>query len=170
MLKCEIKCQFFVLFFSLAYNRMYWCSESAYRWEIDHLVTWCRQNNLDLNTLKTVEMAVDYRKNSASLTPIPLFDSVVYTVESAAEKNATCQGLWWCTSTKLSLSPSFALPSQSGMLQLLPRTKADCSVIHSAEKVIGLSLPSIQVLYASRMQSVRDSPLWRKRTVSSPLQ
>ncbi|KAF7656412.1 hypothetical protein LDENG_00041650 [Lucifuga dentata] len=37
--------------------------ESAYSWEIDHLVTWCRQNNLELNALKTVEMIVDYRKN-----------------------------------------------------------------------------------------------------------
>ena len=27
--------------------------ESAYRWEIDHLVTWCGQNNLELNALKT---------------------------------------------------------------------------------------------------------------------
>src|SRR4029434_9972802 len=29
--------------------------ESAYRWEFDHLVTWCGQNNLELNALKTVE-------------------------------------------------------------------------------------------------------------------
>ncbi|KAK9526326.1 hypothetical protein VZT92_015034 [Zoarces viviparus] len=33
--------------------------ESAYRWETDHLVTWCRSNNLELNALKTVEMVVD---------------------------------------------------------------------------------------------------------------
>ena len=56
--------------------------ESAYRWEIDHLVTWCSQNNLELNTLKTVEMVVDYRKNPAPLTPITLRDSPVNTVES----------------------------------------------------------------------------------------
>ena len=35
--------------------------ESAYRWEIDHLVTWCGQNNLELNILKTVEMVIDFR-------------------------------------------------------------------------------------------------------------
>ncbi|KAL6098730.1 uncharacterized protein ACO6RY_17807 [Pungitius sinensis] len=29
--------------------------ESVYRWESDHLVTWCSQNNLELNGLKTVE-------------------------------------------------------------------------------------------------------------------
>ena len=31
----------------------------------DHLVTWCSQNNLELYTLKTVEMVVDFRKNTA---------------------------------------------------------------------------------------------------------
>src|SRR4029434_8299781 len=51
--------------------------ESAYRWEIEHLVTWCGQNNLDLNALKTVEMVVDFRKNPAPPTPITLRDSPV---------------------------------------------------------------------------------------------
>ncbi|KAK0144339.1 Serine/threonine-protein kinase SMG1 [Merluccius polli] len=56
--------------------------ESAYRWEADHLVTWCHQNNLELNALKTVEMIVDFRKNSASLALITLCDSTNDTVES----------------------------------------------------------------------------------------
>ncbi|KAF7649123.1 hypothetical protein LDENG_00146500, partial [Lucifuga dentata] len=55
--------------------------ESAYRWEIDHLVTWCRQNSLELNTLKTVEMIVDYRKNPVPPTSITLCDALVDTVE-----------------------------------------------------------------------------------------
>ena len=56
--------------------------ESAYRWEIDQLVTWCSQNNLELNALKTMEMIVDFRKNTAPLSPITLCDSPVDTVES----------------------------------------------------------------------------------------
>ncbi|KAK9535829.1 hypothetical protein VZT92_008184 [Zoarces viviparus] len=44
--------------------------ESAYRWETEHLVTWCGLNNLELNTLKTVEMVVDFRKNVAPHAPI----------------------------------------------------------------------------------------------------
>ena len=43
--------------------------ESAYRWEADHLVTWCHRNNLELNALKTVEMVVEFRKNSARTCP-----------------------------------------------------------------------------------------------------
>ncbi len=46
--------------------------ESAYRWKIDHLVTWCSQNNLELSALKTVEMIVDYRRNPAPPAPITL--------------------------------------------------------------------------------------------------
>ena len=56
--------------------------ESAYRWEMDHLVTWCGENHLELNTLKTVEMVVDFRKNAAPPAPITLCDSSVTAVES----------------------------------------------------------------------------------------
>lgn len=41
--------------------------ESAYRWEIDDLVVWCGQNNLELNALKGVDLVVDFRKNAAPL-------------------------------------------------------------------------------------------------------
>ncbi|KAL6116641.1 uncharacterized protein ACO6RY_14610 [Pungitius sinensis] len=56
--------------------------ESAYRWESDHLVTWCSLNNLELNALKTVEMVVDFRKNAALPSPLPLCDSPVTTLDS----------------------------------------------------------------------------------------
>ncbi len=36
--------------------------ESAYRQEVKELVVWCSLNNLELNTFKTVEMIVDFRK------------------------------------------------------------------------------------------------------------
>src|SRR4029434_641891 len=56
--------------------------ESAYRWEIYHLVTWCGQNNLELNALKTVQMGVDFRKNPAPANPITLSASTVVSGES----------------------------------------------------------------------------------------
>ncbi len=43
--------------------------EPTYRWDIDHLVTLCRQNNLELNTLQTVVIVVDIRKSPALLLP-----------------------------------------------------------------------------------------------------
>ncbi|KAK0141914.1 putative RNA-directed DNA polymerase from transposon X-element [Merluccius polli] len=54
--------------------------ESSYTWEIDHLATWCSQNNLELNALKTVEMVVDFRKNAAPPAVITLGDSPVIPV------------------------------------------------------------------------------------------
>ena len=45
-------------------------------------MTWCNQNSLELNALKTVEMVVDYRKNSAPPAPITLCDSTIDTVET----------------------------------------------------------------------------------------
>ncbi len=37
--------------------------ESAYRQEVEQLAGWCSHNNLELNTLKTVDMIVDFRRN-----------------------------------------------------------------------------------------------------------
>ncbi|KAK3533371.1 hypothetical protein QTP70_019315 [Hemibagrus guttatus] len=56
--------------------------ESAYRGEIDRLVSWCSMNNLELNSLKTVEMTVDFRKNPAPHPPVILCDSPVSSAES----------------------------------------------------------------------------------------
>ncbi len=43
---------------------------------------WCSHNNLELNTLKTVEMIVDFRRNTPALLPLPIMDSTVAAVES----------------------------------------------------------------------------------------
>ncbi|KAK3560295.1 hypothetical protein QTP86_006109 [Hemibagrus guttatus] len=37
--------------------------KSAYRQEVEQLAVWCSHNNLELNTLKTVEMIADFRRN-----------------------------------------------------------------------------------------------------------
>ena len=60
--------------------------DSTCRWITDFLSdrkqTWCHRNNPELNALKTVEMVVDFRNNSASPAPITLCDSTIDTVES----------------------------------------------------------------------------------------
>jgi len=43
--------------------------KSAYRQEVKELTVWCSLNNLELNTLKRVEMIVDYRRTLPS--PVP---------------------------------------------------------------------------------------------------
>ncbi len=56
--------------------------ESAYRQEIKELAVWCSLNNLELNTLKTVEMIVDFRRNSPALPPLNIMNSTVAAVET----------------------------------------------------------------------------------------
>ncbi|XP_068163653.1 probable E3 ubiquitin-protein ligase makorin-1 [Antennarius striatus] len=43
--------------------------ESRYREEVEHLVHWCRHNNLCINVGKTKEMVVDFRRKRHSLAP-----------------------------------------------------------------------------------------------------
>uniref|UniRef100_A0AAV2KWR9 AAA+ ATPase domain-containing protein n=1 Tax=Knipowitschia caucasica TaxID=637954 RepID=A0AAV2KWR9_KNICA len=56
--------------------------ESAYRREVDRLVSWCSGNNLELNAQKTVEMIVDFRKSTVPPPPPSLIDSPITSVES----------------------------------------------------------------------------------------
>ncbi len=56
--------------------------ESAYRQEVKELAVWCSLNNLELNTLKTVEMIVDFRRNPPALSPLTIMNSTVAAVET----------------------------------------------------------------------------------------
>ncbi len=55
--------------------------ESAYRQEVKELAVWCSLNNMELNTLKTVDMIVDFRRNTL-LSPLTIMNSTVTAVES----------------------------------------------------------------------------------------
>ncbi len=55
---------------------------SAYRQEVKELAVWCSLNNLELKTLKTVKMIVDFRRNPPALPPLTIMNSTVTAVES----------------------------------------------------------------------------------------
>ncbi|KAL0199541.1 hypothetical protein M9458_002728, partial [Cirrhinus mrigala] len=70
--------------------------ESAYRQEVKELAVWCSHNNLELNTLKTVEMTVDFRRNPPALPPLTIMDSTVTSVETFRFLGTTLtQNLKW---------------------------------------------------------------------------
>ncbi|KAK3552970.1 hypothetical protein QTP86_029624, partial [Hemibagrus guttatus] len=72
--------------------------ESAYRQEIEQLAAWCSLNNLELNTLETVEMIVDFRRNTPALPPLTIMNNTVPTVESFRFLGTTIsQDLKWDT-------------------------------------------------------------------------
>ena len=56
--------------------------ESVYRGEVDRLVEWCRENNLDLNVSKTKELVVDFRKVKSPVQPLLINNQAVEIVQS----------------------------------------------------------------------------------------
>ncbi len=56
--------------------------ESVYRQEVKELAVWCSLYNLELNTLKTVDLIVDFRRNPPALPPLTIMNSSVTAVES----------------------------------------------------------------------------------------
>ncbi len=65
--------------------------ESSYRQEVKELAVWCTFNNLELNTLKTVEMVVDFRRTfltstKSRLAKIVKIASVIHNNTSHSEK------------------------------------------------------------------------------------
>ncbi|KAK3559361.1 hypothetical protein QTP86_012770 [Hemibagrus guttatus] len=153
--------------------------ESAYRGEMDRMVSWCSMNNLELNCLKTVEMIVDFRKDPAPRPPVILCDSPVSSAESfcflgttiTKEQIIRCltkkaqQRMYFLRQLKKFLLPVKMLVNfYTAIIESIltssitvwfaaatARDKAKLQrVIHSAEKVIGCSLPSLQELYVSR--------------------
>nr|XP_054597966.1 uncharacterized protein LOC107374014 [Nothobranchius furzeri]XP_054597967.1 uncharacterized protein LOC107374014 [Nothobranchius furzeri]XP_054597968.1 uncharacterized protein LOC107374014 [Nothobranchius furzeri] len=70
--------------------------ESAYRMEAERLVSWCSHNNLVLNTQKTAEVVVDFRKHTHPIPPLNLSDTPITMVDSCRFLGTTItQDLEW---------------------------------------------------------------------------
>ncbi len=84
--------------------------ESAFIQEVKELAVWCSLNNLELNTLKTVEIIIDFRRNPA-LSPLTIIDSNVTAVETFKFLGSnTSQNLNWNTHIN-SIVKKVVLPS-----------------------------------------------------------
>ncbi|XP_061619635.1 uncharacterized protein LOC133472584 [Phyllopteryx taeniolatus] len=71
---------------------------SAYRLEVERVELWCGQHNLELNTLKIVEMIVDFRRHPSPQLPPTLSSCLVSTVETFKFLGITVsQDLKWAT-------------------------------------------------------------------------
>ncbi len=159
--------------------------ESTYRQEVKGLAVWCSLNNLELNTLKTVEMIVDFRRNPPALPPLTIMNNSVNAVESFRFLGTTIsQDLKWDTHIDsivkkaqqrmyfLRQLKKFNLP-QAHMTQFYSAviesvlcssitvwfgsaSKSDIRrlqrTVRTAERIIGVHLPSLQDLYYSRVK------------------
>ncbi|XP_077959458.1 uncharacterized protein LOC144408008 [Gasterosteus aculeatus] len=140
--------------------------ESAYRWDSDHLVSWCSQNHLELNALKTVQMVVDFRRNRAPPSPITLRDSPVkWELNISSITKKAQQRLFFLRQLKkFNLPKTMMVHFYTAIMESIlcssitvwyaAATAKDKGrlqrVIRSAERVIGCNLPSLQDLFASR--------------------
>jgi hypothetical protein len=55
--------------------------ESDYRHQVDELVVWCAENNLQLNVAKTKEIIVDFRRKKTPVSPLVIDGSEVERVD-----------------------------------------------------------------------------------------
>ncbi|KAL0202541.1 hypothetical protein M9458_000559, partial [Cirrhinus mrigala] len=147
--------------------------ESAYRQEIEQLSLWCSHNNLELNTLKTVEMTVDFRRKPPALTPLTIMNSTVAAVDSfkflgtnisqdlkwdihidSFVKKAQ-QRLYFLRQLKKFILPE-ALMTQFYSAVIESVLKSDIRrlqrTVRTAERITGVHLPNLQDLYISRVK------------------
>ncbi len=64
--------------------------ESAYRQEVEELAVWCSLKNLELNTLKTVEMIMDFGRSLNTCVPCLLWS--VHEIDCLREETISVSG------------------------------------------------------------------------------
>ncbi|XP_061149874.1 F-box/WD repeat-containing protein 2 isoform X4 [Syngnathus typhle] len=70
--------------------------ETAYKQKVERLVHWCSQNHLDLHPLKTVEMAVDFKRDRSPLPPLTILSNAIATTDTFKFLRSTIsQDLKW---------------------------------------------------------------------------
>ncbi|KAL0153349.1 hypothetical protein M9458_051345 [Cirrhinus mrigala] len=154
--------------------------ESAYRQEVEQLAVRCSLNNLELNTLKTVEMVIDFRRNPPALPPLSIMDSTVAAVETFKFLGSIIsRDLKWDThidsrqsviakkaQQRLYLPQELLKQFYSAVTESVlctsitvwfgSATKSDTRrlqrTVRTAERIIGAPLPTLQELYTSRVR------------------
>lgn len=74
--------------------------ESAYRSEVERLAAWCGENNLLLNTAKTKELVIDFRRKKTDITPLLISGDCVEQVTDIRFLGVQLEeGLTWTVNT-----------------------------------------------------------------------
>lgn len=95
--------------------------QSAYRGEVEHLMVWCRENNLLLDTAKNKELVVDFRKKKTYNTLLNIGGDCVKILSDFCFLGVQMkENLTWCPNT---------CAGQKGPAELFP-WKAFYSIVY----------------------------------------
>ncbi|KAI3361554.1 hypothetical protein L3Q82_013689 [Scortum barcoo] len=155
--------------------------ETHYREEIQHLTQWCSNNNLVLNTSKTKEVIVDYRR-SRRTEHAPLLihgegkQLSVSTISSSLGIHITSDLTWSMNTAHLLLTNFYRATTESILClsaavwygSYTAQDRKDLArVVKTAQGTVGSPLPDLDSIYTGRMQKktlpTRDSGLLHYR-------
>ncbi|KAK1791977.1 hypothetical protein P4O66_001747 [Electrophorus voltai] len=150
-------------------------NESAYREEVRELVSWCKVNKLYLNVDKTKEMVVDFRRaiNGSSVEIIKnikflgvhLAENLTWTPNTSSITKRAQQRLYFLRKLRKAHHPSPKLTTfyrgtvESILSSCIITWFGNCTsfdrktlqrIVRTAEKIIGVSFPSITNIYTTR--------------------
>ncbi len=144
--------------------------ETNYRSEVSRLAGWCSDNNLSLNVEKTKEIVVDFRRVHSLHAPLTINGATVERVSSTKFLGVhITEDLSWTNNTA-----ALAKKAQQRLyfLRNLRRARASiltscitvwygaCNasyrkslqrIVRAAEKIVGVSLPSLQDIYSTHL-------------------
>ncbi|KAK1784665.1 hypothetical protein P4O66_003347 [Electrophorus voltai] len=138
--------------------------ESAYRKEVEHLVSWCSSNHLLLNTEKTVEMSFKFLDTTIS-RDLKWEENIVSITKKSQQRMYFLRQL-----KKFNLPQSLMILFYTVIIESVlissiiwfgsstsqERAKLQC-IIRIAEKIIGCSLPPLQSIYTSKEDGLHVS-------------
>uniref|UniRef100_A0A3B1KH12 Reverse transcriptase domain-containing protein n=1 Tax=Astyanax mexicanus TaxID=7994 RepID=A0A3B1KH12_ASTMX len=154
--------------------------ESHYRSEVSRLASWCKHNNLSLNTEKTKEIVVDFRRTHTLHTPLFINGTAVervsstkflgvhvtedlsWSTNSASLARKANQRLYFLRKLRRAGAPNPIMTTfYRGAIEIILTScftvwygacrRTLQRIVRAAEKIVGTSLPSLQDLYSSRL-------------------
>ncbi|KAJ8407061.1 hypothetical protein AAFF_G00287370 [Aldrovandia affinis] len=152
--------------------------ETAYREEIQHLATWCADNNLALNTKKTKELIVDFRKTRLfKFLGVHISEDLSWTFNTSSLVKKAHQRLFFLRRLrKAHLSPQilvnfYRCAIESILTNSIMAWYGNCTasdrktlqrVVKTAQRITGSSLPAIKSIHDRRclrkaQSIIRDS-------------
>ncbi|KAK3530964.1 hypothetical protein QTP70_007265 [Hemibagrus guttatus] len=162
--------------------------ESAYREQVQCLTAWCKANSLSLNFDKTKEMVVDFRRaqsdhsllfidgspveiiKSTKFLGLHLTEDLTWSLNTTSISKKAQQRLYFLQILrKAHLPPPILTMFYRGTIESVLSNYPMQWIVRTAEKIIGLSLPSITDMYTTRCirkaNSIVDDPTHPSHTL-----